>query len=70
MVKEYYSLKPRTIDIYGVDVVVNFNSDTFDDLLRRISKAESPNEVITSNIATAWIYKNLLGNVSKLDLDS
>ena len=70
MVKEYYCTRPRTIDIYGVEVVVNFNGETFDDLLRRIARADGPNSVITSNIATAWIYKNLMGNVSKYDLDS
>ena len=70
MVKEYYCSKPRTIDIFGVTVVVKFTNDTFDDLLRRIARADDPNYIIDPKIATAWIYKNIIGNISKVDLDS
>ena len=46
MAKEYYTCKPRSVEIFGVEITLKFNSLTYDDLVRRIAKADCPHTVI------------------------
>ena len=46
MTKKYFCKKARNISVFGVDIVVQFNDNTFDDLHRRIIKANGATNVI------------------------